>query len=73
MKNNKLDHSQSSYIDLVNYMYFSLDVLQDSEKVFIKNKMSQIIALTFITDYPMKVHQIHHGYVHVSNHWFLAL
>ena len=28
---------------------------QGSDKVFVKNKMSQIFALVFVTDYPMKV------------------
>ena len=32
------------------------------EKVFIRNKMAQLIALTFVQDYPMKVLHLH---VHV--------
>ena len=52
-------------------VWYSLLVLADThiahlcqegdllEKVFIRNKMAQLIALTFVQDYPMKVLHLH--------------
>lgn len=61
------------YVTCAVYMYvwYSLLVLADAhiahlcqegdllDKVFIRNKMAQLIALTFVQDYPMKVLHLH--------------